>query len=74
LAGSCLDMHGAVANTCHDLGVSLTQASAMASSTPATFMGMQRKLGSLAAGQYANVLLVDDTITLANIWVKGRLQ
>ncbi len=74
LAGSCLDMHGAVANTCHDLGASLTEASAMASSTPATFMGVQHKLGSLAAGQYANILLVDDNIKLANIWVKGSLQ
>jgi len=74
LAGSCLDMHGAVINTCHDLSVSLTDASAMASTTPATFMGMQQKLGSLAAGQYANVLLVDDNVNLVDIWVKGRLQ
>ena len=74
LAGSCLDMHGAVANTCNDLGVSLLQASVMASGTPATFMGLQQKLGSIAVGCYADILLVDDNIKLAKTWVKGMLQ
>ncbi|MDO6565542.1 N-acetylglucosamine-6-phosphate deacetylase [Alteromonas sp. 1_MG-2023] len=74
LAGSCLDMHGAVVNTCKDLGISLTHASTMASSTPATFMGIQQKLGSIAVGQYANVLLVKDDLTLHNIWVKGTAK
>ena len=72
LAGSCLDMHQAVLNVCKDLQVSLSDASKMASATPATFLGIPDRVGSIAQGQKANVLLIDENNQLNNVWVNGQ--
>ena len=74
LAGSCLDMHRALLNVCHDLHISLLDASTMASTTPATLLGIQQRVGSIAQGQKANVLLIDENDQLNKVWVNGQLQ
>ncbi|MGQ8364308.1 N-acetylglucosamine-6-phosphate deacetylase [Glaciecola sp. 1036] len=71
LAGSCLDMHLAVVNTHKDLGFSLIDCSRMASQTPAKFMSLENSLGSIAVGQKANLLLVNDKLELDTIWLNG---
>lgn len=73
LAGSCLDMHGALVNTCRDLKVSLAHASEMASKTPAHFIGLAEKIGVIASGHRANFVELDDSLALRNVWVNGEL-
>lgn len=72
LAGSCLDMHRAVLNTHRDLQVSLRESIVMASATPAAFLGLSDIMGSIDAGQVANLLLLDSELNLKNIWLRGE--
>lgn len=72
LAGSCLDMHTAVLNTHRDLGFSLTAVSEMASGTPARFLSRERNLGSIAVGQAANLLYLDNALNIDTIWLHGN--
>lgn len=72
LAGSCLDMHGAVLNTHRDLDVSLEDAIYMASSAPAAFLGLENEYGGIEVGQVANLLLLNDELQLTSIWLRGQ--
>jgi len=72
LAGSCLDMHTAVLNSHRDLGFSLAEVSTMASQTPARFIGSEQHLGSIAVGQTANLLLLDEALNIETIWLRGK--
>jgi N-acetylglucosamine-6-phosphate deacetylase len=73
LAGSCLDMHSALVNTCRDLNVTLAKASEMASLTPARFVGLDDEIGVIASGYRANFVALDETLNLCNVWVNGEL-
>ena len=73
LAGSCLDMHGAVINCINDIEISLEDASYMASATPSVFMGINEKLGSIAVGQRANFVELSENNALANVWQNGEV-
>ncbi|MFZ8198403.1 N-acetylglucosamine-6-phosphate deacetylase [Alteromonas portus] len=73
LAGSCLDMHGAVINCVDDIGISLEDASYMASATPSMFMGINETLGSIAVGQRANFVELSEDNSLANVWQNGEV-
>ena len=73
LAGSCLDMHGAVINCINDIEISLEDASYMASATPSIFMGISEKLGSIAVGQRANFVELSEHNALAHIWQNGEV-
>ena len=72
LAGSCLDMHTALLNCHRDLGFTLPEVSTMASHTPACFMGKELHLGSIAVGQTANLILLDDALNIETIWLRGN--
>jgi N-acetylglucosamine-6-phosphate deacetylase len=50
----------------------LWQAVRMASLTPASIVGMSGEIGSLAAGKWADVLLIDDDVTVHGVFVGGR--
>ena len=54
LAGSDLDMAGAVRNAVHRLGLTPEGAMAMAATSPAAFLGLSHERGSLAVGQRAD--------------------
>ncbi|WP_081366529.1 N-acetylglucosamine-6-phosphate deacetylase [Alteromonas mediterranea] len=73
LAGSCLDMHGAVINCVNDIGISLKEASLMASATPSAFMGINEKVGSIAVGQRANFVELSEDNALAHVWQNGEV-
>lgn len=73
LAGSCLDMHGAVINCVNDIGISLEEASLMASATPSAFMGINEKVGSIAVGQRANFVELSENNALAHVWQNGEV-
>lgn len=71
LAGSVLDMEGAVRNTVRSLGVDLDEALRMASLYPAEFLGIADKVGSIAAGKKADFLLLDEGLKVQSSWVGG---
>jgi len=71
LAGSTLTMAGAVKGMMAQGHVPLEVASHMASTTPAVFLGLGDKLGRIAPGYRANLVLVDDAIDVRRTWIGG---
>jgi N-acetylglucosamine-6-phosphate deacetylase len=71
LAGSALDMAGAVRNAVRLLGLDLAQASRMASRNPAEFLGLDHELGRIAVGCFADMVLLDDDLTVLDTWIHG---
>ncbi len=71
LAGSDLDMIGAVRNAVSMLGLSLEDAVSIASATPAAFLGLAGERGAIAAGQAADLVLLDDDLQVRRTWIDG---
>lgn len=71
LAGSDLDMVGAVRNAVTMLGLSLEDAVAIASAAPAAFLGLASKRGSITPGQAADLVLLDDALNVRRTWIDG---
>jgi len=61
LAGSALTLDRAVRRAMDDLGVSLAQAVAMASSVPARVAGVHDRKGSIEDGKDADLVLMDES-------------
>jgi N-acetylglucosamine-6-phosphate deacetylase len=72
LAGSDLDMAGAVRNAVSLLGVSLADASRMASGNPAEFLGLGQVIGRIAPGYRADLVLLDDELRVRDVWIGGQ--
>ena len=72
LAGSNLDMAGAVRNAVAMMGVTLTQALQMASRNPAEFLGLGHELGRIAPGYRADLVLLGETLTVQETWIGGQ--
>jgi N-acetylglucosamine-6-phosphate deacetylase len=53
-------------------GCPLHVAVRMASLTPARIIGKDRELGSLEAGKFADLVLLDDALEVRQVWVGGR--
>ena len=71
LAGSDLDMAGAVRNTVQMLGVRLEDAVTMASAAPAAFLGLARQRGRIAQGYAADLCLLNDDMSVRRTWIDG---
>ena len=71
LAGAHLDMASAVRNAVAMLGLKLEVALRMASANPAAFLKLDGKLGRIAAGQRANLTLLDEQLNVVNTWIDG---
>ncbi|SEJ25728.1 N-acetylglucosamine-6-phosphate deacetylase [Frateuria terrea] len=71
LAGSALDMAGAVRNAVNLLGLPLAEASRMASSYPAEWLGLEQTHGRIAPGQRADFAVLDDTLAVRGSWIAG---
>ncbi|WP_281561049.1 N-acetylglucosamine-6-phosphate deacetylase [Thalassomonas sp. RHCl1] len=71
LAGSVLDMATAVRNSHDLLGLELEEAIAMASRYPADYLG-QVSLGVIKAGAAANLVLLDENLTVSGTWIRGQ--
>jgi N-acetylglucosamine-6-phosphate deacetylase len=76
LAGSALDMASAIRNSINHLHCSVEDAINMASTTPATFLGLQKQKGYLAPGFDADWVVLNDQfyvdatyINAAQVWV-----
>jgi N-acetylglucosamine-6-phosphate deacetylase len=74
LAGSDLDMASAVRNAVSLLGVSLADASRMASRNPAEFLGLGQTMGRIAAGYRADLVLMGDDLRVRQVWIGGRSE
>ncbi|WP_210493790.1 N-acetylglucosamine-6-phosphate deacetylase [Microvirga antarctica] len=71
LAGSDLDMASAVRNAVNRLGVSLPDALRMASLNAATFLRLDHEMGRIAPGYRADLVLLDDGLTVKQTWIGG---
>ena len=74
LAGSDLDMAGAVRNTVQRLGLSLPDALRMASLHPAAFLRLDHELGRIAPGYRASLVLLDEDLQVRDTWIDGEAQ
>ncbi|RKP44293.1 N-acetylglucosamine-6-phosphate deacetylase [Cohnella endophytica] len=72
LAGSTLTMIGAVRYLIREIGVSVEEASRMASANPARQLGIDDRKGSLTVGKAADFLLLDEALELQATWIGGR--
>ncbi|GIP37253.1 N-acetylglucosamine-6-phosphate deacetylase [Paenibacillus sp. J31TS4] len=72
LAGSILTMIEGFRFLVNQVGVSVQEASRMASGNPARRVGAADRIGSLAVGKQADVLLVSPELELQRSWIKGR--
>lgn len=69
LAGSDLDMIGAVRNAVEMLKVDLATALRMASASPAAFLGIADRRGQIAPGLAADLVLLNNNHTIARTWI-----
>ncbi|WP_020394378.1 N-acetylglucosamine-6-phosphate deacetylase [Thiolinea disciformis] len=73
LAGSALDMASAVRHCVH-FGIPLPEALRMASLYPATFMGVAQRLGKIALGYQADLVLLNQDLHVQQTWCAGTLR
>ncbi|MEO7432385.1 MAG: N-acetylglucosamine-6-phosphate deacetylase [Dokdonella sp.] len=71
LAGSALDMAGAVRNTVNALGIPLDEAGRMASTYPADFLGLSHDVGHVAKGRRADLVVFDRTLHVVRTCIGG---
>jgi N-acetylglucosamine-6-phosphate deacetylase len=72
LAGAHLTMIEAVHNAVTWLGIDLADALAMASRTPAMFLGLGRELGAVLTGYRADLVAFNDRFEVIETWIGGR--
>ncbi len=71
LAGSALDMAGAVRNAVQLLGLPLDEAVRMASTYPADFLGLGASHGRIAAGYQADLVALNNDCRVLRSWIGG---
>ncbi|TBR36123.1 MULTISPECIES: N-acetylglucosamine-6-phosphate deacetylase [Dyella] len=71
LAGSALDMATGVRNLVDHVGVTLAEASRMASAYPAAWIGLESSHGRIVAGQRADFAVLDAGLVVQETWVGG---
>jgi len=72
LFGTCLLLDEAVRRAMRFMGVSFQQAIAMASLNPARTLGIEKRLGSLAPGRQADVVLWDNEHRVTETVIRGK--
>lgn len=72
LAGSTLTMVRGFRYLVQEVGLSVTAASRAASLTPARLLGIDHRTGSLAKGKQADIVLLNEGLDVAGVWIKGR--
>jgi len=72
LAGADIDLLQAVRHAMALLGVGLEEALRMASLYPARFLGLDHRLGRLAPGYQADIVLLDSALHPAAVWIAGQ--
>ncbi len=72
LAGSVLTMNRALKNILDWTGLSLSQAVRMASLNPARVIGVDREMGSITKGKFANLTVFDKAFQVKQTYVLGK--
>jgi len=70
LAGSTLTLDRALRNVV-SLGASLQDAVRMLTTNPATLLGIEFKKGALRTGADADIVLLDESLHITNVWARG---
>ena len=73
LAGSRMTLENAVRNLMTHTGYGLCHAIRMASLNPAKLLGIDSRVGSLAVGKTANMIIIDDMVNVKKVILKGEL-
>ena len=73
LAGSTLNLWDGVKNLMQFAAIPLEDAIACATVNPARMVGIFDRVGSIEVGKRADLLLVDDTLTLRGVMMNGEL-
>ena len=71
LAGSDLDMAGAVRNAMAMLGLGTEAALRMATAHPAAFLRMESQVGRIAPGMAASLVALDAELRVVRSWIDG---
>ncbi|WJT00388.1 N-acetylglucosamine-6-phosphate deacetylase [Novosphingobium humi] len=74
LAGSGLDMATALRKTITMTGLPVEQVSNMASATPAAFLGLEGRIGRIAAGMAADFVALGADLRVAQTWIGGACR
>ena len=72
LAGSTLTMAAAVRRTVRDSGLSIERASAAASARPAAVLGIDHRVGRIAVGLTADLVVLDAELYVAGVLMNGE--
>jgi N-acetylglucosamine-6-phosphate deacetylase len=74
LAGSDLDMAGALRYAVNEVGTDINTAAIMAATSPAAFLGLSEVTGTLKAGLRADLVWLDAELQPRGVWQKGELD
>lgn len=74
LAGSTLTMIQAFRYFVDTVGATVEDTSRMASGAPARLLGMEQQIGSIAVGKKADLLRLDSSYQLKEVWNEGQLK
>ncbi|HIW35137.1 MAG TPA: amidohydrolase family protein, partial [Candidatus Paenibacillus intestinavium] len=72
LAGSTLTMIKGFQYLIREVGVSIAEASRMASLNPARAIGIDEQYGSLEVGKRADLLLLDKELAMKSVFINGE--
>jgi N-acetylglucosamine-6-phosphate deacetylase len=72
LAGSTLTMIDALRYVVREVGVSVAEASRYASGNPAKSLGVADRVGSIAVGKQADLLLLSRDLDIRRLWIRGN--
>lgn len=72
LAGAALDMASALRNMMALTDCSLADASAMASTSPAVFLGLAKQTGMIAPHMQADLVILDESLTVTATIIAGE--
>ena len=73
LAGSRMTLENAVRNMMVHTGYGLCHAIRMATLNPAKLLGIDNRVGSIAPGKTANLIIIDDTVRVKSVILEGEL-
>lgn len=73
LAGSRLTLDNACRNLMKHTGYGLCHAIRMASLNPAMLLGLNDEIGSIEPGKRANLIIIDDTVSVKSVFLDGEL-